>query len=110
MANLISLTPSAVERIRHLLATQGGDAEGIKLSVRTAGCNGLAYTVDFAHEAAPEDELVEADGVKVFVPPMAVMHLIGTEVDYVEDKLGATFVFRNPNEKGRCGCGESFRV
>ena len=108
---LMSVTPAAARRIKHLLDTQGGpDAEGIRLGVRTAGCSGMAYTMDFAREVRAGDEVVDADGVKVVVDPKAVMYLIGTEMDFVEDKLGASFVFRNPNEKGRCGCGESFRV
>ena len=108
---LMSVTPAAAQRIKHLIDTQGGDgAEGIRLGVRTAGCSGMAYTIDFAREVRPGDEVVDAAGVKVVVDPKAVMYLIGTEMDFVEDKLGASFVFRNPNEKGRCGCGESFHV
>ena len=108
---LLSVTPAAVQRIRHLLDTQGEGAEGIRVGVRTAGCSGLAYTIDFARNVQAGDEVVSADdGVKVVVDGKAVMHLLGTEMDFVEDKLGASFVFRNPNEKGRCGCGESFHV
>jgi iron-sulfur cluster assembly protein len=109
-AQLISVTPAAARRIKYLIETQGPDAEGVRVGVRTAGCSGLAYTIDFAREIQAGDEVVDADGVKVVVDPKAVMHLLGTEMDFVEDKLGASFVFRNPNEKGRCGCGESFHV
>ena len=109
---LMSVTPAAAQRIRYLLDTQGGDgAEGIRLGVRTAGCSGMAYTIDFARDVGAGDEVVSADGgVKVVIDGKAVMYLLGTEMDFVEDKLGASFVFRNPNEKGRCGCGESFHV
>ena len=107
---LMSVTPAAARRIKYLLDTQGRDAEGIRVGVRTAGCSGMAYTIDFAREVRTGDEVVDADGFKVVVDPKAVMYLIGTEMDFVEDKLGASFVFRNPNEKGRCGCGESFHV
>ncbi len=109
-AQLLSVTPAAAQRIRYLLDSQGEGAEGVRVGVRTAGCSGLAYTIDFAREVRAGDEVVDADGVKVVVDPKAVMYLIGTEMDFVEDKLGASFVFRNPNEKGRCGCGESFHV
>jgi len=107
---MISFTPAAIERFRHLLATSGGEAEGVKLAVKSKGCSGYSYTLDFAKEIGPKDEVVEQDGVKVVVDPMAAMFVIGTEIDWVEDRLGAQFVFRNPNEKARCGCGESFSV
>lgn len=107
---LMSVTPAAARRIKYLIETQGQDAAGIRVGVRTAGCSGMAYTIDFARDIQAGDEVVAVDGVKVVVDPKAVMHLIGTEMDFVEDKLGASFVFRNPNEKGRCGCGESFHV
>ena len=109
-AEVLKLTPAAVGRIRHLVQTLGDGAEGVRLGVKTAGCSGLTYTIDFAREIRPGDEVVEADGVKVVVEPGAVMYLVGTEMDYVENKLGAAFKFTNPNESGRCGCGESFTV
>lgn len=107
---LISLTPAATARVRQLLATKGEGALGLKLDVKPSGCSGWSYQLDFAKEIAPGAEVVDADGVKVVVDPRAVMYVLGTELDFVEDKLGAQFVFRNPNEKGRCGCGESFSV
>lgn len=107
----ISLTPAAVSRVRHLLASQGQDAIGLKLGVRSTGCSGFSYQLDFAREVEPGAEVVEVeDGLKVVIDPRAVMYVLGTELDYVEDKLGAQFVFKNPNEKARCGCGESFSV
>lgn len=110
MAQVLSLTPAAVERVRHLVGTAGAGAAGIRIGVRTAGCSGLTYTMDFAHEIAPHEDVIEADGVKIVIDRKAVMYLIGTEMDFVEDQLGASFQFRNPNEAGRCGCGESFTV
>lgn len=107
---LISLTPAAVDRMRRLLAAQGRDALGIRLGVKPSGCSGFSYQLDFAREIEPGAEVVEADGVKLVVDPRAVMYVLGTELDFVEDKLGAQFVFKNPNEKARCGCGESFSV
>ncbi len=107
---MLSLTPAAIARVRQLLASQGEGASGIRLGVRTAGCSGLTYTIDFAKQIEPQDQVVERDGVKVVIDPSAVMYLLGTEMDFVEDKLGAAFKFNNPNEAGRCGCGESFTV
>lgn len=107
---LLSLTPRAVERIRHLLASRGDGALGLKLGVRPTGCSGLTYTMDFAREIGDGDALIEAGDVKVVVDNEAATLLAGTELDWIEDKLGASFVFHNPNEKSRCGCGESFSV
>jgi iron-sulfur cluster assembly protein len=107
---VLSLTPAAVDRIRHLVATQGKGAPGIRVGVRNTGCSGMSYTIDFVEEIAEDAELVEAGGVKVVIDPKAVMYLVGTEMDFVEDKLGSAFKFNNPNEAGRCGCGESFTV
>ncbi len=109
-AQALSLTPAAIARVRHLVDTLGDGAEGVRVGVRTAGCSGLTYTIDFAKDIRPEDEVVEAGGVKVVVDSQAVMYLVGAEMDFVEDRLGAMFTFRNPNETGRCGCGESFTV
>jgi iron-sulfur cluster assembly protein len=110
MSQVLSLTPAAVGRVRQLLDTQGDGAPGIRVGVRSTGCSGMSYTIDFAREIKDGDEVVEAEGVKVVVDPAAVMFLIGTEMDFVQDKLGAAFKFNNPNEAGRCGCGESFSV
>ena len=106
----ISLTPAAAGRVRELLASKGDGALGLKLGVKPSGCSGFSYQLDFAREIAPGAEVVDLDGIKVVIDPMAVMYVLGTELDFVEDKLGAQFVFRNPNEKARCGCGESFSV
>ena len=107
---VLSVTPAAVGRVRHLLETLGEGAAGVRVGVRTAGCSGLTYTIDFAREIRAEDQVVEVEGVKLVIDPKAIMYLVGTEMDFVEDRLGASFHFRNPNESGRCGCGESFTV
>jgi len=106
----ISLTPAAVEQVKALLAGRGKPAAGVRIGVSTRGCSGLTYTLEFADEKGPLDEMVDAGGVNVLIDPKATMFIIGTEMDFVEDKLQSGFVFRNPNEKGRCGCGESFHV
>jgi iron-sulfur cluster assembly protein len=106
----MTLTSAAVERVRELLAKRGKPSAGIRIGVRTKGCSGLSYTLEFADAPGPMDEKVEQDGVTVLIDPKAAMFIFGTEMDYVEEKLQSGFQFRNPNEKGRCGCGESFHV
>lgn len=109
-ASVVSLTPAAADRVRELVDTHGQGALGIRLGVKTTGCSGYSYQMDFAKEIKPGDEVIESGDVKVIIDPMAVMFVLGTEIDYETDKLGAMFVFRNPNEASRCGCGESFSV
>jgi iron-sulfur cluster assembly protein len=104
------VTDAAAERIQALLAKRGKPSVGIRVGVRSRGCSGLSYTLEYADEKGKFDEVVEDKGVTVLVDPKAVMFILGTEMDYVEEQLQSGFVFRNPNEKGRCGCGESFHV
>ena len=106
----MTLTDAAADRIRALLAKRGRPAVGIRVGVRSRGCSGLTYTLEYADEKGKLDELVQDKGVTVLIDPKASMFIIGTEMDYVEDKLQSGFTFTNPNEKGRCGCGESFHV
>lgn len=106
----MSISDNALARINALLDKRGKPSAGIKVGVRSRGCSGLSYTIEYADEIGKFDEVVEKGGVKVLIDPKAVMFLIGTEMDYVEEELKAGFIFRNPNEKGRCGCGESFHV
>ncbi len=110
MANLINITAAASTRIMGLLAARGKPAAGVRVGIRTKGCSGLSYTVEYADEAGKFDEVIDAGAFKLFIDPKAVMFLVGTEMDYIEEKLKSGFTFRNPNEKGRCGCGESFHV
>ena len=106
----ITFTDAAVKRMSALLAERGNPSGGVRIGVRTRGCSGLSYTLEFADEKEPMDQVVEVDGMNVLIDPKAALFIIGTEMDFVEDELESGFVFRNPNEKGRCGCGESFRV
>jgi iron-sulfur cluster assembly accessory protein len=106
----MTVTDAAAERIQALLAHRGKPSVGVRVGVRSRGCSGLTYTIEYADEKGKFDEVVADKGVTVLVDPKAVMFIIGTEMDYVEEKLQTGFVFRNPNEKGRCGCGESFHV
>ncbi len=107
---ILTITEAAVARIQTMLSERGKPAHGIRVGVRAKGCTGLSYTLEFAEEESAYDEKIEEGGVKVFIDPKAVMFLLGSSMDYVEDKLSSGFVFTNPNEKGRCGCGESFHV
>jgi iron-sulfur cluster assembly protein len=106
----MTLTDAAAERVQALLAKRGKPSVGIRIGVRTKGCSGLSYTIEYADEKSKFDEVVEQKGVTVLIDPKATLFILGTEMDYVEDKLQSGFVFKNPNEKGRCGCGESFHV
>jgi len=106
----MEVTEAAAERIRGLLARRGKPSVGIRIGVRARGCSGLTYTLEYADEKGKFDEVVEDKGVTILIDPKATMFIIGTEMDFVDDKLQSGFTFRNPNEKGRCGCGESFHV
>jgi len=96
--------------VRALLGRREKESVGIRVGVRSRGCSGLSYTIEYADEKGKFDEIVQDKGVTILIDPKATMFLIGTEMDYVEDKLQSGFTFKNPNEKGRCGCGESFHV
>lgn len=106
----MTLTDAAADRVRYLMGRREEAAVGLRIGIRTGGCSGMAYQMEFAAEKNPLDEVVEDKGVTVLIDGRALMFLIGTEMDYVEDKLQSGFVFNNPNEKGRCGCGESFHI
>lgn len=110
MKSPVTITSAASDRIKGLLASRGKPSVGVRVGVRTKGCSGLSYTIEFADEVGKFDEVVDTGDYKLLIDPKAVMFIIGTEMDYVEEKLKSGFVFRNPNEKGRCGCGESFHV
>ena len=106
---MITVTGTAGDRIKKNL-TQRGQGMGIRLGVRTTGCSGLAYVLEYVDVLAPEDTAFEQDGFVVVVDPKSLTLMDGLEVDYVRQGLNEGFEFRNPNEKDRCGCGESFRV
>ena len=106
----MTVTDAAADRIRALLLKRGKPSAGIRVGVRSRGCSGLTYTLEYADEKGKFDEVVEHNGITILIDPKATMFIIGTEMDFIEDKLQSGFTFRNPNEKGRCGCGESFHV
>ncbi|XP_077287546.1 iron-sulfur cluster assembly 1 homolog MagR [Arctopsyche grandis] len=105
------LTPAAVNKIKDIMSKNPDEGFiGLKVGVKQRGCNGLSYTLDFTKEKGKMDEEVKQDGVTVIIDKKAQLSLLGTEMDYVEDKLSSEFVFNNPNIKGTCGCGESFSI
>ena len=107
---VMTVTPAAAERVKALIDKRDKPTVGIRIGVRSKGCSGMSYTLEYAEKQEPMDEVVDTEGVKLLIDPKASLFLIGTVMDFEEDKLKAGFVFRNPNEKGRCGCGESFHV
>ncbi len=107
---MITLTDAAAARVKTLIESSDDKVLGLRVGINTKGCSGMSYVFEYAKEKQPYEEEIETKGVKVFIDPMATMYLVGAEMDYVEDKLKSGFVFNNPNEKSRCGCGESFSV
>jgi iron-sulfur cluster assembly protein len=107
---VMKLTERAAERIKVLTAEKGAGTAGLRIGIKKGGCAGMEYTLEWAAKQNPLDEVVEVDGARVLIDPMAVMYLLGAEMDYRTDKLSAQFVFSNPNQTGACGCGESVNL
>lgn len=106
----LTLTDRAADRVKELMETSDTPIYGLRVGVRARGCSGLSYFMEYAEEAKRFEEVVEDKGVRLLIEPTSTMFLIGSEMDWVEEEFGARFVFSNPNEVDRCGCGESFRV
>ena len=110
MNSIIKLSDNAASRIKEIMTNAEKDALGVRVSVKSGGCAGMSYVMEYLKEVNPSDEVIEDKGVKVFIDPAAVMYLLGTEMDYKKEEFSSSFVFNNPNETERCGCGESFKV
>ena len=108
--SVIRVSDAAAKRIKDIIARATKPVIGVRISVAPKGCSGMSYVVEYAESRGKFEDVVEHDGASVFVDPKAVMYLLGAELDYTESKMESGFVFNNPNEKGRCGCGESFSV
>lgn len=106
----IRLSESAATRLRAIMADAEGRYAGVRVGVTNGGCAGMSYTMEYAEAANPLDEVLEDQGVRIFIDPKAIMFLLGTEMDFVSDRLAARFVFHNPNQTAACGCGESFSI
>ena len=107
---VMRLSEAAATRIKELMVKADRPIAGVRVGVKNGGCAGMAYTMEYAAEAAKFDEVVEDKGVKLLIDPKAVMFLLGTEMDFKVDKLSSTFVFNNPNQTSACGCGESVQL
>ena len=107
---IIKLSDNAAERIKQIMSKAENSAIGVRVGVKSGGCAGMSYVMEYANEIKPNEEVIEEKGVKVFIDPKAVMYLLGTEMDYKTEKFSSQFIFKNPNETERCGCGESFKV
>jgi iron-sulfur cluster assembly protein len=106
----VKLTEAAAARLATIMAGADGKYQGVRVGVTNGGCAGMSYTMEYAGESKPFEEVMEDRGVKIFIDPKAILFLIGTELDFVQEKLGAKFVFNNPNQTSACGCGESVQI
>ena len=110
MNPIIKLSDKAAQRIKQIMSSAEKNAIGVRVSVKSGGCAGMSYVMEYSKEINPNDEVIEDKGVKVFRDAAAVIYLLGTEMDYKKEEFSSSFVFNNPNETERCGCGESFKV
>ena len=110
MSPIIKLSNNAASRIKEIMSNAEKNSIGVRVSVKSGGCAGMSYVLEYLNEVNPNDELIEDKGVKVYIDSAAVMYLLGTEMDFKKEEFSSSFVFNNPNETERCGCGESFKV
>ena len=110
MKQVITLSDKAANRIKEIMSNDQTKSVGVRIGVKSGGCAGMSYIMEYAKEINSTDEIIEDKGVKVFIDPGAIMYLLGTEMDYKKEQFSSTFVFKNPNETERCGCGESFKI
>ena len=107
---IISLSENAAKRIKEIMSKAEKNSVGVRVGVKTGGCAGMSYVLEYTKQINPSDEVIEDKGVKLFIDPGAIMYLLGTEMDYKKEQFSSSFVLKNPNETERCGCGESFKV
>ena len=110
MKQVITLSDNAANRIKEIMSNDETKSVGVRVGVKSGGCAGMSYNMEYAKKINPNDEVIEDKGVKVFIDSSAIMYLLGTEMDYKQEQFSSTFVFKNPNETERCGCGESFKT
>ena len=107
---VITLSDRAADRVKEIVAQSKEPIVGVRVGVSSGGCAGMSYVMEYAKKINPNDEIIVDKGVQVLIDPKAIMYLLGTEMDYKKEELSSTFVFKNPNETERCGCGESFKI
>ena len=108
--HIIKLSDTAAARIKEIMSNADNKTIGVRIGVKSGGCAGMSYSMEYAKDKKANDEIIEDKGVKVFIDPAAIIYLLGTEMDYKKEKFSSQFVFKNPNETERCGCGESFKI
>ena len=108
--NVLKLSDVAAEKIKEILLSADKKTIGVRVGVKSGGCAGMSYIMEYAKDIKDNEEVIEDKGVKVLIDPKAIIYLLGTEMDYKKDKFSSQFIFKNPNETERCGCGESFKV
>ena len=107
---IIKLSDNEAKRIKEIMSKAENSAVGVRVGIKSGGCAGMSYIMEYAEDIKDNEEIIEQKGVKVLIDPKAIMYLLGTEMDYKKEKFSSQFVFKNPNETERCGCGESFKV
>ena len=107
---IIRLSDTAAASIKEIMSNADNKTIGVRIGVKSGGCAGMSYSMEYAKDKKANDEIIEDKGVKVFIDPAAIIYLLGTEMDYKKEKISSQFVYKNPNETERCGCGESFKI
>ena len=107
---VIKLSTNAAERIKEIMSKAEDKTIGVRVGVKSGGCAGMSYIMEYAKDIKPNEEVIEEKGVKVLIDPKAIIYLLGTEMDFKKEKFSSQFIFKNPNETEKCGCGESFKV
>ena len=107
---VITLSERAADRVKEIMTQAKEPIIGVRVGVASGGCAGMSYVMEYANEKKINDEVIEDKGVRIFIDPGAIMYLLGTEMDYKKEEFSSSFVFKNPNETERCGCGESFKI
>ena len=111
MSSILTFSDQAKTRLKEIMSSdEYKNALGLRISVKSGGCAGMTYDMNYVEQLIDGDEKIEVEGVNVFIDPKAIMYLLGTQMDYKVDKFTSSFVFNNPNETERCGCGESFKI
>jgi iron-sulfur cluster assembly protein len=110
-SEILKVSQSAINRLKEIVSTSKEKSiKGVRISLKSGGCAGMTYDMNYVDQESKGDEILELEGLKIFIDPKAVMFILGTEMDYKTDKFSSSFIFKNPNEIERCGCGESFKI